>query len=180
MTKKTDKPQQSNPRNRVEKKYHSNGEIESITPYVNGKIHGSETTYFPSGEIKSKIPYVSGKIHGAVAWWYESGGKEVDRIVDEGIEHGLESWRYESGEKRVAHMRNKNNAPLLLTYWYKSGAKEEETYYIDAEEYSRVRWDEEGNVIEVYYPALSHKQQTKILNLKNHMRETENQSKHLF
>ena len=44
--------------------YYESGILEWETPYVNGKVHGTERVYNGSGTLQSMIPYVNDRKHG--------------------------------------------------------------------------------------------------------------------
>ena len=55
------------------KYWYSNGKLESVEPYANGKINGMFTQYYESGHIKARIHLVDGLRGGSKgeAFWRE-------------------------------------------------------------------------------------------------------------
>ncbi len=56
--------------NYILKEYFENGNIESIIPYSDNKIHGILKIYYPDGKLRSKRRFQNGIIHGVT---YEYG-----------------------------------------------------------------------------------------------------------
>ncbi len=114
-----------------------------------------EVTRYGGGNLKSKIPYVNGVKHGAETWWNEDGKKWLEEMWRDGKEHGTETGWNESGMKRweVTWIHGKQHG--VGSQRYESGQKEWEKYCIAGEEYARIEWDEEGNVIKVDLPTLT-------------------------
>jgi antitoxin component YwqK of YwqJK toxin-antitoxin module len=47
--------------NRVKRTYYESGELDAVTPYVRGKLHGIDKCYYKSGELIKEISYVDGE-----------------------------------------------------------------------------------------------------------------------
>ena len=49
------------------------GDVMWETPYINGKVHGTERVYYDSGALRSTILYVNDRRHGVQKMFLESG-----------------------------------------------------------------------------------------------------------
>jgi len=47
--------------NRVKRTYYESSELDAVTPYVRGKLHGIDKCYYKSGELIKEISYVDGE-----------------------------------------------------------------------------------------------------------------------
>ncbi|MCG8700483.1 MAG: RDD family protein, partial [Bacteroidales bacterium] len=56
--------------------YYDNGQMESETRYVYGKLNGWYRDWYENGNKKSQIPYVEGKREGVMTTWYSNGQKQ--------------------------------------------------------------------------------------------------------
>ncbi len=165
MTVKTDKSHKPKPPNRVEKKYHSSGEIKSTTTYVNGKKHGIETEWWDyyNGILWSTTTYVNGKKHGIETEWWGNGMKRHEVMWVNNEMHGLDTrWWWQNGRKERELTWKAGKQHGVQTKWHKDGTKRSETY-CDLAEYLRLRgvwgkdapkiaWDAQGNVIAANFP----------------------------
>jgi len=61
--------------NRIEKTYYQNGQLKTITPYVNGQKYGIEKKYRKDGTLQCETPYVNGKLHGIETWYIDRDGE---------------------------------------------------------------------------------------------------------
>ncbi len=129
MSKKPDNPSKTRPPSRVDIKQHPNGEIETATPYVNGKKHGVETWWEEDGTKEREETWRNGRRHGMETEWYENGRKRQDTMWKDGEKHGLSAW------------------------WDEAGKKEREIYYTRKKIHAGMEWDEEGNVISLTFPT---------------------------
>ncbi len=111
-----------------------------------------ETKYHPNGEVESKTPYVNGKKHGAATWWNEDGKKYLEQMWRDGKKHGLETWWYISGKKWQEIPRQAGERYGVKTSWWESGQKEREIYQFGSKDYAHIQWDESGNVTEISLP----------------------------
>jgi antitoxin component YwqK of YwqJK toxin-antitoxin module len=50
--------------------YKSNGNIKSLSPFLNGKKHGLYQKWCENGNLKFEFPYVYGEEHGIHKGWY--------------------------------------------------------------------------------------------------------------
>ncbi len=123
---------------------------EATNTHTPPRKNGPIITYRTNGEVDSTTYYANDKKHGADTLWDKNGQKRVERMWAKDKLHGQERW------------------------WREDGSKMRDVYYILWKEYTRIEWDEEGNVTEVKLPILSpasakpkSKKSDKITSLKN-------------
>ncbi|MCG8581733.1 MAG: rhomboid family intramembrane serine protease [Bacteroidales bacterium] len=61
---------------KVLRAYYGNGQMESETFYVHGKLHGIYKEWYNNGQLKSEINYLNGKREGITTNYYPSGQKK--------------------------------------------------------------------------------------------------------
>ena len=54
------------------------------SPYIKGKLNGTEVNYYESGSIHGETPYVDGKKHGTQIWYFEDGSKKEEFVYENG------------------------------------------------------------------------------------------------
>jgi antitoxin component YwqK of YwqJK toxin-antitoxin module len=69
--------------------YYPEGTPKSITPFVDGRVHGEKKTFLASSVPLAKEPYVNGRLEG-VATYYENGVKAREVTYLGGLKHGPE------------------------------------------------------------------------------------------
>ncbi|WP_430816495.1 rhomboid family intramembrane serine protease [Carboxylicivirga sp. RSCT41] len=65
---------------KVLRAYHKNGQIESETYYVNGRLHGTYKEWYKNGQLKSEIKYINGKREGITTDYYSNGQKKDEML----------------------------------------------------------------------------------------------------
>lgn len=60
--------------------YFDNGQIESETYYVRGKLYGTSTEWYKNGNVKSKIEYKNGMRNGITTDYYTNGQKKSELL----------------------------------------------------------------------------------------------------
>ena len=65
---------------------YANGSKSEVTPYVDGKINGTEINYYENGSKYGVTPYVDGKINGKQVWYNENGSKSAEYVFENGKE----------------------------------------------------------------------------------------------
>ena len=68
--------------------YLQDGSKSKETPYLRGKVHGTEITYNSYGRVSSKTPYVDGKWHGTAISYFRNGSRSSETPYVEGLLHG--------------------------------------------------------------------------------------------
>ncbi len=77
--------------------YPTSGNIESITPFINGKKHGLHQGWYENGSLDYEYHYVDGKEHGICKSWYENGTLMYKDLYINGKLHGISMAWYENG-----------------------------------------------------------------------------------
>ncbi len=70
---------------KVIRNYHSNGQMESRTVYVNGKVSGKFKQWYKNGKLKSKIEYKNGVRDGLTINWYSNGKKQEELLYKNNV-----------------------------------------------------------------------------------------------
>ena len=65
---------------------YANGSKSEVTPYVDGKINGTEINYYASGSKYGVTPYVKGQKDGKQIWYNEDGSKKEEFVFENGKE----------------------------------------------------------------------------------------------
>jgi antitoxin component YwqK of YwqJK toxin-antitoxin module/uncharacterized RDD family membrane protein YckC len=82
-----------NPSTKVLKQHYPNGQLESISTYVNGKIDGTYQDWYPDGTLKTEIEYRLGKREGITRTFYPNGQKESEmEYEDNDFKHYINRW----------------------------------------------------------------------------------------
>lgn len=98
--------------------WHDNGEVELEYGLRAGQKHGNELWFYPNGELLSVEPYRNGRIHGICKQWGEDGRLLVTYRMVDGV--GLDLWcdtrtgrlsedTYFPGVGELGHQREWNN-----------------------------------------------------------------------
>lgn len=102
--------------------FYENGQVKTVEPYREGRLHGEALLYWPNGGFKRRAHFLVGIRHGLDQMWSEEG-----RLVDEGA--------YEQGKPIGVHRR-----------WSVKGDLIEEIVYLDAVRFNLRQWDELGEL----------------------------------
>ena len=65
---------------------YANGSKSEVTPYVDGKINGTEINYYASGSKYGVTPFVNGQKDGKQIWYNENGSKSAEYVFENGKE----------------------------------------------------------------------------------------------
>ena len=111
----------------LHKYFYEDGQIKTVEPYLQGKLHGEALLYWPNGHLKRKSHFFLGKGHGVDQVWNEEGV-----LVDEGS--------YDQGKAIGVHRR-----------WSVGGVLIEELVFLDAlsapvNQYNLRKWDLQGDL----------------------------------
>ena len=63
---------------------YNEGSNSQESPYIKGKLNGTEVNYYESGSIQGESPYVDGKKHGTQIWYFEDGTKKEEFVYENG------------------------------------------------------------------------------------------------
>ena len=96
--------------------YYANGDTESVTPHVDGLVHGTRRTYYEGGQPKAVEEYVRGELHGNVAL-FENGHKSADISYVHGVKEGLEHHYNAQGHvtEEISWKNDRRHGPAR--YW---------------------------------------------------------------
>ena len=64
--------------------FYKEGSNSQESPYIKGKLNGTEVNYYESGSIKAETPYVDGKKHGTQIWYFDDGSKKEEFVYENG------------------------------------------------------------------------------------------------
>ena len=103
--------------------------VEFSKDYVNGVLHGTESTYHQSGKLKSVGTFNQGKLDGVVTGYYEDGTIQVRATYDNGIKQGRVIHYYPNGTKQVESFYSDDKFDGIRTTWYENGKPMEVTPY---------------------------------------------------
>jgi len=95
--------------------------IEFSKDYVNGVLHGTESTYYQSGRLKSVGKFNQGKLDGVVMSYYEDGTIQVAGDFNDGTKQGRVIHYYFDGSKQLEQFYNNNELHGLHRAWYENG-----------------------------------------------------------
>ena len=65
---------------------YANGSKSEVTPYVDGKINGTEINYYENGSKYGVTPFVNGQKDGKQIWYNEDGSKKEEFVFENGKE----------------------------------------------------------------------------------------------
>jgi len=108
--------------------WYSNGQLQSMSLYINGKPEGLEQFWHKNGELKSEFEYVNGKKHGACWEWYPNGKEKSLTYYKHGKKTG-NSWDWHNNgqiKSEGAYLNGKNGT---WKYWKSSGILEKQEEY---------------------------------------------------
>jgi len=65
---------------------YANGSKSEVSPYVDGKINGTEINYYENGSEYGVTPFVNGQKDGKQIWYNENGSKSAEYVFENGKE----------------------------------------------------------------------------------------------
>lgn len=68
--------------------HYKNGNLESSSEFMNGKMQGHTRFYYESGKLKEDLMYQNNMNTGQVIYYYESGHKELEGYSKNGKQFG--------------------------------------------------------------------------------------------
>lgn len=89
--------------NGIEKEYYKNGRLKRETPYTDGKANGIEKKYYENGRLKGETPYTDGKLNGVVKEYYETGELLREAPYKNGEHDGVAKIYDKNGQLREKH-----------------------------------------------------------------------------
>lgn len=78
------------------RRWHANGQLESESTMINGRIEGVVKEWHSNGLLKKEFSYLNGKVHGLVRQWNTQGTLlgEYELVHGVGI---IRKWREDGG-----------------------------------------------------------------------------------
>ena len=89
--------------NGIKKKYYKNGRLKRETPHTDGKANGIEKKYYENGRLKGETPYTDGKLNGVVKEYYETGELLREAPYKNGEHDGVAKIYDKNGQLREKH-----------------------------------------------------------------------------
>ena len=130
--------------------YYSNGQIQILDTYQNGKKNGDHLEYYDNGKLKKKGQFIEGDasglwntfysngkiermfyankngMHGSINEWYENGEKKINGVYNNGVKDGVWISWYPTGIKESMLTYNNGNKEGVFIYYYENGNKKSE------------------------------------------------------
>ena len=78
--------------------YHSNGNVSSEVPLINGKVEGIARDYYVSGKLEYEIQYKDGKREGIAKRYFENGKLLGETPFNNDKREGIAKGYFESGK----------------------------------------------------------------------------------
>tara|TARA_R100000808_G_C2153033_1_gene162847 strand:+ start:4031 stop:4789 length:759 start_codon:yes stop_codon:yes gene_type:complete len=99
----------------LRKSYYQNGQLEMVSYYENGYLHGPRKFYYQNGQIKSEVIMKNdddthgsgGFMHGWSKDYYENGQVRCEGLYQYGIKEGVWKYYYESGQLKMTESYKK-------------------------------------------------------------------------
>ena len=113
--------------------YYSNGNLESVINYVNGKGNGPYTVYYEDGTIKMSGSLFNGEKNGQFIEYDEYGDKNFEYIIKNGKLNGKFIAYHGNGKIRATGTYLNNEKEGLVTEYDTDGRKVTEIYYKNGE-----------------------------------------------
>lgn len=63
---------------------YEDGSNSQESPYIKGKLNGTEINYYENGSKQGETPYLNGKKHGTQIWYFEDGSKREEFVYENG------------------------------------------------------------------------------------------------
>lgn len=95
------------------KEFYPNGNLERISSYQNGKLHGATKVFFPSGNLYKDLNYKQGNLHGESKTFYYKVAFPQLANYKNGRRHGLWLWHFRDGTVREKRIYSHNQVGFL-------------------------------------------------------------------
>ena len=130
-------------------KVYSNGKIEEIKNFKNGKPNGRYRNWHMNGNIHMEGTLKNGISDGLITAWYENGNKRTEGTLKNGISDGLVTFWYKSGNKESESIYMDGKMHGLSVGWYENGKKKSELSWKEGKpvEGSQKFWNTNGELI---------------------------------
>ena len=126
-------------KSRIEKTFHSNGNVFQEIPFVGDKITGTLREYHENGKLALESPMQEGLRHGVCNQWNEKGKLlgSYEMKMGTGVS---KRWHANGKLKFEAHLIGEVfNGRVRL--WLESGKLDKETFHVNNREVSREEYD---------------------------------------
>ena len=131
----------------IARKYHPEGYLLEITPYVNGKINGVVKSYYKGGKLQQECPYNNDLPNGIMKMYYESGKLESETPLNDSGINGIYKEYYENGKLKREAPNKYSRINGLEKCYYESGKLKSEIIYNNSVGVKVKYYDENGNEI---------------------------------
>jgi len=112
----------------------ASGDTASVTPYVNGKIHGIARSWYDNGRMKEHRLFVIGNKTGEHHGWYETGALKFIYHYRNDLHHGnarewapdgklYRNFNYDMGQERGLQQMWESDGRLKANYEVRKGRR---------------------------------------------------------
>ncbi len=126
-------PNEQTPYSGWTKEMHSNGQIESLVQYKDGKRDGLDASWYENGQKQWEGNYKDGKRNGLDAGWYSNEQKELEANYKDGKQDGLETGWYQNGQKEYEGNHKDGKQDGLWIFYNEDGTEKSRLSFKDGE-----------------------------------------------
>ena len=123
-------PNEQTPYSGWTKEMHSNGQIESLVQYKDGKRDGLDAGWYENGQKQWEGNYKD----GLKTEWFENGQKELEANYKDGKQDGLETGWYQNGQKEYGGNWKDGKQDGLWVFYNEDGTGKSRLSFKDGEE----------------------------------------------
>ncbi len=105
----------------VKKSFYDTGELQSVSQFENGVLHGLVKEYFENGGARSVQHYVEGLLDGIQIIYFDNGQIASKNIYSEGKYNGIQEFFYRNGVLRARENYVMGKMDGLQEYYYENG-----------------------------------------------------------
>ena len=127
-------PDKETPYNGWTKYVYENGQVEFLTQFQDGKVHGSVTMWYENGQKESEENYKEGNPHGLHEDWHENGQKAGISNYKEGLKDGVYLSWYANGHKKSEGNYEEDKKEGLWIDYNEDGTEYRRLTYKDGKE----------------------------------------------
>lgn len=113
----------------VSVRFRENGEIERVSYYDHGLLHGPQKVFFQKGKVQHFTHYKGGVPHGKMVSYHENGQVLAEGNYEEGKLEGDYTRYYETGEKEVLFPYRNGVLHGKAVEWFPSGKERANRLY---------------------------------------------------
>ena len=96
--------------------------INTQTPYINGRMHGTSTGHYPNGRLAFERPYEKGQKAGVHRGWYKDGTLKLEYAFEQGVFHGSSKEWFEDGSPYRSFTYVQGKEEGVQKMWYQDGS----------------------------------------------------------